>query len=172
VIRIQIPALILFFSVFGCARETAEPGGAVSNPRGDVSVVTLADGSYALRPTGEVQAGANAIAAAPGWIEGNTDAVTERPDGGLTIAGWAADINAAVPADRVVVFSGGRSVATGKPGIERADVASHYGKKELSPSGFEIVVPRGVLSDDALDDMRVFAVRNGKVSELNYGFRE
>ena len=129
------------------------------------------DGTFALLPAGTPPSDGK-VATVGKQVGGTADMVAERPDGGLAILGWAADVAAGTPAEAIVVFARGKSIATGRTGVVRADVATHFQKEQLRNAGFSIVIPAAVAKNLSVDDVRVFGILGDKAGELYYAFRE
>ncbi len=76
--------------------------------------------------------------------------------------GWSA--TRAGPAERVVVFVGGRLVASGRPSGPRPDVAKNYGPRALDS---EYRASGSVPPGTQPGDVRVFGIRGRRASELS-----
>jgi hypothetical protein len=100
----------------------------------------------------------------PGAVAGYVEAVAPAP-GKLIVTGWAADTERGRPADRVLVFAGGRLLADQQPFAERPDVAKAEGD-ELLRSGFRVEVPTAAAETLSERGVRVVAVSGSRASEL------
>src|SRR5690606_3627837 len=54
------------------------------------------------------------------------------------IIGWAVNLIANKPADRIMVFSAGKLVAVGEPRLDFAEVARVFNSRSLLRSGFDL----------------------------------
>ncbi|MEA2419855.1 MAG: hypothetical protein QOE60_2061 [Thermoleophilaceae bacterium] len=112
-----------------------------------------------------IQAGGQEIAVQDGAIDGFVDSF-EPDDLGTRLGGWAVDVDVRRPAERILVFAGGRLVAQAGPTVDRGDIAAKFGPG-ASRSGFEVRAP---VRDADSADFRVFAIRGDRASELRrYG---
>ncbi len=101
-------------------------------------------------------------AAVDGLVE---DWFVERDS--VRFGGWAGDIEARVPADRVLVFAGDELVASGTPSVGRADLGRQY--RGLGRSGFVFDLPRDRVGDGSeTTPLRFVAIRGDSASELGY----
>ena len=101
-------------------------------------------------------------AAVDGTVE---DWFVERDS--VRFGGWAGDVEARVPADRVLVFAGDELVGSGTPRVGRADLGQRY--RGLGRSGFVFDLPRDRVGDDAdTTPLRFIAIRGDSASELGY----
>ena len=91
--------------------------------------------------------------------------VTQR-DGDAWFDGWAADVDARKPAEKIVLFVGDRSAYVARPGKSRKDIRERYG---VLRTGFQFRVP-GSLMPKAGDGrtVRVFAILGGTATELRF----
>ena len=91
-------------------------------------------------------------------------------DGGFAyINGWAVDIRTSREVREVLLFSGGRFVASRETNFARPDVARAVGDDSLITSGFDFVVPMETLGSGNEVDARVSAVsKDGVAQELAY----
>ena len=82
-------------------------------------------------------------------------------------AGWAGDIEARVPADRVLVFAGDDLIGSGTPSVGRADLGQRY--RGLGRSGFVFDLPRDRVGDGSdTTPLRFVAIHGDRASELGY----
>lgn len=102
--------------------------------------------------------------AVQGWLD------RVRTFGGVVeMSGWAGDPKRHKPAERIVVFRNGQWLRSGRPDVQRDDVAQAHQDPSLAASGFSIQ-----LSDSKLDigfgtEIRLFAISDaGVASELGY----
>lgn len=65
-------------------------------------------------------------------IEATTD--------GFRLTGWAADISAKVPPERIYVFAGGTLLSSGPPNLDNRNVVSWFGSEDLLRSGFRLSI--------------------------------
>ncbi len=114
------------------------------------------DGSAALTGTG------SDIPIEDGRIEGFVDYL-ERDDRDLRVGGWAIDRAAERPASLILVFHEDRLVAQEAPEQIRPDMVESFKTFAVAKSGFDLRVN---VSDVDLDEIRVFAIREGSASEL------
>jgi hypothetical protein len=92
--------------------------------------------------------------------------VAARPTPGVVVAtGWAADLDATVPAAGVVAAAGRRVLAHVAPLGERAEIAQELGDERFLRTGFRLTIPGPV----PLEQVRLFALtRDGRARELVY----
>lgn len=88
----------------------------------------------------------------PGALAGAVEQVGERW-GGVLLAGWAADLDAGRPADRIVVLRGDRVVSEQPLAVTRPDLVAYFDDPGRAGSGFEFVVEPGS------GELRVVAIR-------------
>ena len=84
----------------------------------------------------------------------------------VTTSGWAIDEARKRPVDRLLVFAGGRLVASGRPSISRADIAQKFGPTYLR-SGFQLSGVYAESGDADASAVRIFAVSGQRAAELN-----
>ncbi|HYP48428.1 MAG TPA: hypothetical protein VEQ61_07285 [Thermoleophilaceae bacterium] len=87
-----------------------------------------------------------------------------RDDQGIAVGGWAFDRARNRPVDRIVAFDGRRMLAQETPGVPRPDIAKNLGKS-AAKAGFAL---RANALRGELSRIRVFAVSDGKASELKH----
>jgi len=104
------------------------------------------------------------ISIAPGRLDGRIESSTQE-GGTVRIKGWAADLHDRALVDRVVLFSGGKLVYSSATTIYRWDVDEVQDKTPAARVGFVAEVPA---SDVRGKQLRVFAVRHGVASELDW----
>ena len=109
--------------------------------------------------------GGEAVAARPGELAAYLDVVERRGERVLFL-GWAADLKASQPADRILIFANRRQVHEGRTGFPRPDVRKVHSDRGLTASGFAFEVDSDLL--DAQSEVRVLAVRGGQISEVIY----
>jgi hypothetical protein len=95
-----------------------------------------------------------------GAVAGNVEQIV-KTGGAATISGWAADVGARAPAEKVLVFSHGRLIGWAHPSITRFDVMALYKSSGVFYSGFSILVP----ASDATS-VTVVALSRGRASVL------
>jgi hypothetical protein len=84
----------------------------------------------------------------------------------VKIDGWAADVERARPADRVLAFAGERFLAAGKPSLPREDVAEKVGPR-LARAGFKLTGwTGGPRPGSPSAPVRVFAIVGGRALEI------
>ena len=89
-----------------------------------------------------------------------------RKDGDGWLDGWAADIQARKPAEKIVVIVGNRSVYVGRPGQSRKDIRARY---HVLRTGFTFRIPGALLPKHGEGQaVRVYAVRGDAASELGF----
>ncbi len=64
----------------------------------------------------------------------------DRTETGWTIEGWAADVSAKVPPDRIYVFAGEVLIAFGPPNVDNENVVRWFKSDDLLRSGFRFEV--------------------------------
>jgi hypothetical protein len=91
-----------------------------------------------------------------------------RPtEGVVTATGWAVDLAASAPAQKVVAAVGSRVIARATPSSDRADIAGRLGVQRYARSGFTMLIPGSA----SLERLRFFVLtRSGEARELGYGF--
>jgi radical SAM protein with 4Fe4S-binding SPASM domain len=90
--------------------------------------------------------------------------IIDRVNGRIVLTGWACDVAEAKPAAAIVVFFNDTAIAAVAPTLERADVARHFGKQQLTVSGFSIDIPQPLSGEK----VRVFAIDvNGKIGMIS-----
>lgn len=104
------------------------------------------------------------ISIAPRRLDGRIESSTQE-GGTVRIKGWAADLHDRALVDRVVLFSGGKLVYSSATTIYRWDVDEVQDKTPAARVGFVAEVPA---SDVRGKQLRVFAVRHGVASELDW----
>ena len=115
--------------------------------RGDLTATTVTAGTEHARVV-------------RGAVAGNVETIT-KSGGAAVISGWAADVDADVPAERVAVFSHGRLLGWVHPSITRFDVTARYKEQGIFYSGFSVLVPA---KDSA--SLTVVALSRGRASVL------
>ena len=124
--------------------------------------VERVDGGEALVGVGERE-----IPVEEGVADGYIDSVKADGDT-VSVAGWATDAGHGQAAERVLLFSGDRLIQAGTLTGPREDLAAQYGPG-VALAGFEFT---GVDAGEARggpDRLRVFAVVDGRASELRGG---
>ena len=140
-------------------------GGAPSY-RVDFYAVTLTRGWHGparlvgTLTSAAVTVGRQHAAIVRGAVAGNVEQVV-KSGGAAIVTGWAADVGARAPAERVLVFSHGRLLAWAHPSITRFDVVALYKSPPLLYSGFSVSVP----AEDA-DTLTFVALSRGRASVL------
>lgn len=87
----------------------------------------------------------------------------------VTFLGWAAEVKAQRPADRILLFADGSLIHEGPLNRNRPDVAKSLGDESYAISGFNYCIPRERLRGLENSQLRLFALsKNQVVSELNY----
>jgi hypothetical protein len=146
---------------------------AISGPA-DAPALAHVGGSAAGRYTLVVEDGTEAVvdaggtrlplvpAAVDGLVE---DWFVERDS--VRVGGWAGDIEAHAPADRVLVFADGELIGSGTPRVGRSDLGRRY--PGLGRSGFVFDLPRDRVGEgsDAVP-LRFIGVRGDRASELGH----
>lgn len=90
--------------------------------------------------------------------------IIDRVKGRIALTGWACDLAEAKPVGVVVVFLNDTAIAAVAPTLERADVARHFGKQQLTVSGFSIDIPQPLSGEK----VRVFAIDvNGQIGMIS-----
>jgi Sulfatase len=153
------------------------PESAFRQGANDLQVFAVTDGRLALLGgTGsgpqytlagsEIEvSGSASIPIVPGTVEGTIEDWFFERDA-VRFGGWAGDLEQRIPAERVLVFADGELVHSGTPGVGRTDLARRY--PGLGRSGFVFDLPHTVIGDGGDVELRFFAVRGGKASELTY----
>ena len=95
-----------------------------------------------------------------GAVAGRVEQIV-KSGGAATVSGWAADVGAGAPAEKVLVFSHGRLVAWTHPSITRFDVMALYKSSGVFYSGFSVLVPAADVGS-----LTVVAVSTGRASVL------
>jgi hypothetical protein len=95
-----------------------------------------------------------------GELTGYVERVDRQP-GGLVVRGWAAGRRSGRPADRIVLFSGGRFLTSTRPALPRPDLARPAGAA-VPRAGFSV----GPLGGANPERIRVFALAGGAAAEL------
>lgn len=84
--------------------------------------------------------------------------------GRIALTGWACDLAESKPAGAIVVFFNDAAIAAAVPALERPDVAQHFGKQQLTVSGFSIDIPQPLYDEK----VRVFAIDlNGQIGMIS-----
>lgn len=68
-------------------------------------------------------------------------AVRQMDEGGWEVTGWAADVSAKVPANRVYVFAGEELLAASEPNLDNENVTRWFKSDNLLRSGFTYEIP-------------------------------
>jgi hypothetical protein len=95
----------------------------------------------------------------------------------LVLQGWAADVSATTPAQRILVTADGKLVFAGSPNVQRPDVARALAAPALVRAGFLILIPQRLVRTPAgtRRHVRVYAIVNGRALALtaffSYGWR-
>lgn len=101
----------------------------------------------------------------PGWV----NVIPEQSPNTFLVGGWAADLAAQEPADKILVFINGKFYYALSPDRNSERTAADFQMHGILRSGFRfpVSVPEG---QDPLDtEVRIFALsRAGEISELNY----
>jgi hypothetical protein len=127
----------------------------VAGPQGEI--VTVTDGR-------EIPLGSPAM-------NGSIEHVEER-DGKLWLVGWAADVEAGAPAERVIVFLDGRYSTQFRPGGERAEIAQRFDDPRLLRCGINVPTAPDTRQLLRNGGMRVVAISQaGEALELVEGGR-
>lgn len=104
----------------------------------------------------------------PGAVTGFVDSVQVTSES-VSLTGWAASGDFKLVAQTVSGKVDGKTVAEAVPVLERADVASIYGKPALKQSGFELRVPLSELNcSEPGGGLTVFGSLDGVGSELEF----
>jgi hypothetical protein len=97
-----------------------------------------------------------------GALAGRVEQIVKN-GGAATISGWAIDVGARAPAEKVLVFSHGRLIGRTSPSITRFDVMALYKSSGVFYSGFSVLVPAadvGSLTVVALSHSRASVLAN------------
>jgi Sulfatase len=114
-----------------------------------------------------VGVGQRPIPVETGVADGYVDSVTPSGDT-VSVAGWATDAAHERAAERVLLFAGTELVQAVTPAAQRSDLAKQFGPG-VGTAGYEFT---GVDADQVpggASRLRVFAVVDGKASELRSG---
>jgi hypothetical protein len=128
-----------------------------------VSLTKSSRGPAGLRGTltaDTVTAGKERARIVRGAVAGRVEQVVAH-GGAAAVAGWAADVGAGVPAEKVLVFSHGRLLGWAHPATGRSDVAALYKNPGVTYSGFSV----SVAAADA-GALTVVAISRGRASVL------
>ena len=101
----------------------------------------------------------------PGWCS----AVSADTPGTFRIGGWAADLSAQKPADKILIFVDGKFHSAISPNRETRRTADSFNMPGILKSAFRypFILAPGVKSMEL--EVRIFALsRAGEISELNY----
>jgi len=99
----------------------------------------------------------------PGRVKGYVEQV-KVDDQAVRVIGWAADVDRAHPAARIVVFDGSKLIAETRPTEIRADIVKAFKDFAIARCGFHLSTnPRGIDPDR----LRVFAISGDGASELS-----
>ncbi len=99
-------------------------------------------------------------------VQGHVDRLLRMPQAAM-VRGWAANWDAGLPADHIVVLQGDRCVFQGAPSVDRPDLVQSARHASIRKSGFRIIVGLGQDRQQAASPFRVFGVsRSGIASEL------
>ena len=144
---------------------------AVTGTGSDRSLERLRGASLSYRIAGSreharlIDDSGRQIPVSPSAADGAVDTLTfDAPD--IRIQGWASGPERGAPAERVIAFLGDSFVAAGPPSLPRDDLSKRFGS-ELSRAGFRLsgwAPGAGVRGAEA--KMRVFAIVDGRASEL------
>jgi hypothetical protein len=96
----------------------------------------------------------------------DTVSLERRGSTETTLQGWAADADAVVPAERVVVVVNGKQVFAGAPNAGRTDLVSVFCKETVLRSGFRLNVPKELLKGQS-GAFRLFGIARGRASEIH-----
>ena len=112
------------------------PGGAgwLTGAPADLTVEYVADDGHHL----DVQPEGNRRVEITG---------VELTETGWLLTGWAADVSAKVPADRIYVFAGDQLLAASEPNLDNKNVTRWFKSDDLLRSGFSYEI-----ADDAVPD--------------------
>ncbi|MFH1116259.1 MAG: sulfatase-like hydrolase/transferase [Pseudomonadota bacterium] len=121
-------------------------------------------GGKETEPAIAASAGGARIPVKSGAVDGRVESTAEE-EGGLVVAGWAAEANRRGVPHTILVVAGGDSVLAAKPSVFRKDIAERFNAPQLLLSGFKIKVPSSVLKGSK--GVRVFGVsHDGIASEI------
>jgi hypothetical protein len=95
-----------------------------------------------------------------GALAGRVEQIVKN-GGAANISGWAVDVGARDPAEKVAVFSRGRLLGWAHPSITRFDVMALYKTSGVFLSGFSVLVPAADVGS-----LAVVALSNGRASVL------
>ena len=160
------------------------PETALRKGRNEVEVFEIAKGSQGpvltrlprpssailqLNETGQttliVSEGRGSLTTNPAAVKGHLDEVGIDQPHWFTLSGWASDAARFEPVDRVVVFSNGVQVYSGRPSASRPDLVRAFGRETLLTSGFRFNIPRATLAGSR--DVRIFGItRDGVAGEI------
>ena len=146
--------------VFGI-REGRAGLALVPFKSGDRRLVERDGRTFIQSPSGE------SIEVRPGAVGGFVETLATVGGRVVVAQGWAADAERGQPAERLLLFSGGRLLDDEVPSKSRPDLVKAYGPK-LRRAGFLLGAgaPRGGELPD-LDSLRVVAVLGKRASELD-----
>ncbi len=101
-----------------------------------------------------------------GWVVGGLTKEGDR----AYVGGWAADREHLEPVASVLVFHGGRLIASASPSLPRADAVEFLKSETVRASGFFVEFPLEALPSDLSEAaIRVVALSaDGHAAELNY----
>ena len=119
---------------------------------------------YSLE-SGAIVGGDSEIPIVPGRLEGRLEDWYFERDA-VRFGGWAGDVEAGVPAEKVLVFAGEELLYSGTPGVGREELGDRY--PGLGRSGFVFDLPRALVGEGGDVSLRFFAVLHHEATELRY----
>jgi hypothetical protein len=156
--------------IHGYLESTSAPWSGYVTTLGSLFVQSSADAYRVLHAEGDdelLQGEGQSYALTPNSLRGVIDDL-KVDDRYVQIAGWAADPEHDAPAEAVLVAYDNVGLFYAKPHAERADVATYFGKSNLVPCGFHVVLPRSLVRDCSPGALRVLAIRAGQATELQW----
>jgi hypothetical protein len=110
-----------------------------------------------------IVAGRRRIPIVDGAALGRVDSIDEH-GGAVDVRGWAVSGDGRRPARRVLVFAGRTLIGEAPVSELRPDVAAHFGRPDLSRTGFAVSVPARALSRNV--SIHVYAAFGNRATEL------
>jgi hypothetical protein len=112
-----------------------------------------------------IETAEGSVSIAPGALEGRLEDWYFERDA-VRFGGWAGDVEAGEPAEKVLVFADGELLHSGTPSVGREDLGKRY--PGLGRSGFVFDLPSRVVGEGGDVSLRFFALRGGQATELSY----
>ncbi|MFT5139059.1 MAG: hypothetical protein ACI9H8_000747 [Lysobacterales bacterium] len=104
-----------------------------------------------------------------GEVTGWVTAISGQTPNSFDTGGWAADLEAKLPADRILVFTDGEFYYSMKPDRDSERTATQFQMRGILRSGFRFPVSLNHGKTPLNLEVRVFALSTtGKISEMNY----